>query len=64
MIFIEAQEKALSFKGDSQTALTLVNSLREADYEMPKMLSDFCFNIEAALQDAGVLDEWFNEVTA
>jgi len=30
---------------------------------MPKMLNDFVFNIEVALQDAGVLDQDFNEVT-
>jgi hypothetical protein len=66
MILIDTQEKALSFKGDSATALSLVNSLHEAysDTDMPKMLNDFCFNIEVALQNAGVLDEWFAEVQA
>jgi len=29
---------------------------------MPKMLNDFVFNLEVALQNAGVLDEWFNEI--
>ena len=66
MILVQAQEKALSFKGDSTSALSLVNSLHEAysDTDMPKMLHDFCFNIEVALQNAGVLDEWFSEVPA
>lgn len=66
MILIRASEKALSFNGDSGTALALVNNLRHA-YEfidMPKILNDFVFNIEVELQNAGVLDEWFNEVTA
>lgn len=64
MILIQASEKALSFNGDSQTALYLIVSLREAygDEEMPKMLNDFVFNLEVALQNAGVLDEWFKEV--
>ena len=66
MIIIKAQEKFLSFNGDSATALMLVNDLCESyqanGMEMPKMLSDFVFNIEVALQDAGVLDEWFEVV--
>jgi hypothetical protein len=64
MILIEAQERFLSYKGDSETALYLVNSLREAfgHTDMPKMLNDFVFNIEVALQNAEVLDEHFNEV--
>jgi len=65
MILIQASEKALAFHGDSQTALYLVNDLRESyqqnGMDMPKMLNDFVFNIEVALQDAGVLDEWFEE---
>ena len=66
MIIIEAREKCLSFKGDAGSALDLVNNLRWA-YEhtdMPKMLNDFVFNIEVALQNAGVLDQDFNEVKA
>lgn len=63
MIIIKVQEKALTFDGDSATALMLVNDLRESyqanGMEMPKMLSDFVFNIEVALQDAGILNEWF-----
>lgn len=64
IIIIQASEKFLSFNGDSQTALRLVESIREAYgcVDMPKMLNDFVFNIEVALQDAGVLDEHFNEV--
>ena len=62
LIMIQARERALSFDGDSETAIALVNSLRETYYDMPKMLNDFVFNIEVALQDAGVLDENFSEV--
>ena len=65
MTIIEASERYLSYNGDADYALYLVNSLREA-YEcvdMPKMLTDFIFNMEMALQDAGVLDENFEERT-
>lgn len=66
MKIIHASERFLSYEGDSQTALCLVESIREAygSADMPKMLNDFIFNIEVALQNAGVLDEHFNEVTA
>ena len=64
MIPIQASEKALSFNGDSDTAIHLVDSLRAAyegnGMELPKMLGDFVFNIEVALQNAGVLDDDFN----
>jgi hypothetical protein len=62
MIIIEAKEKYLSFKGDSRDALSLIASLRETydSNDMPKILNDFVFNIEVALQDAEVLDENFN----
>jgi len=65
MILIHAENRALTFHGDSQSALALVNSVRDAygHDEMPKLLNDFIFNLEVALQDAGVLDEWFSEVT-
>jgi len=64
MILISAQEKSLSYKGDTEYALRLVESLRKAyddsNGEMPKMLSDFVFNIEVKLQNAGILDQDFN----
>lgn len=65
-IIILAREKSLSFNGYTEDALALVNSLRDAygSAEMPKMLNDFVFNIEVALQNANVLDEDFNEVPA
>lgn len=65
MILIHAENRALTFHGDSQSALSLVNSVRDAygHDEMPKLLNDFIFNLEMALQDAGVLNEWFSEVT-
>lgn len=64
MNIIEANEKYLSYRGDTEYALRLVNSLREAygHNDMPKMLNDFVFGIEVALQNAGVLDEDFNEI--
>ena len=66
MILIQASEKYLSFKGDANYAMRLVDSLREvydsSGCEMPKMLNDFVFNIEVALQNEGVLDEHFNEI--
>ena len=64
MIMIQASERFLSFNGDSETALYLVESIREAygHTDMPKMLNDFIFNIEVALQNAGVLDEHFNQI--
>ena len=65
MTIIEASERYLSYNGDADYALYLVNSLREA-YEcvdMPKMLNDLIFNMEMALQNAGVLDENFEERT-
>ena len=64
MIMIQASERFLSFNGDSETALYLVESIREAygHTDMPKMLNDFIFNIEAALQNAGILDEHFNQI--
>jgi len=65
-IIILAREKSLSFNGYTEDALALVNSLRDAygAIGMPKMLNDFVFNIEVALQNANVLDEDFNEVAA
>lgn len=61
---IEAREKYLSYRGDTAYALLLVQTIREAfgHNDMPKMLNDFVFNIEVALQNAGVLDEDFNEI--
>ena len=66
MIMINAENKYLSYRGDSQYALYLIESLHQAYLEqgidMPKMLNDFVFNLEVALQDAGVLDENFAEI--
>lgn len=65
MMMIEAQHRYLTYKGDTQAALALVESLHSAyldnGLDMPKMLNDFVFGIELALQSAGILDEWFNE---
>jgi hypothetical protein len=62
--FIKASNRQLSFDGDTQTALMLVESIHNAYLEngidMPKLLNDFIFNIEVALQEANVLDNDFN----
>lgn len=64
MSTIEVSEKCLTFSGCTADALHLVNNLRDAyrHNDMPKMLNDFVFGIEVALQDAYVLDENFNEI--
>lgn len=64
MRLIDVSEKYLSFRGDTEYALLLVNSMREAygHSDMPKMLNDFVFGIEVALQNAGVLDQDFNQI--
>ena len=63
-MMIEAQEKYLSFRGLPQDAIALVDSLHEAYYgsDMPKVLHDFVFNLEVALQNAGWLDQDFNVI--
>ena len=62
--FIKASNRQLSFDGDTQTALMLIESLHNAYLEngidMPKLLNDFVFNLEVSLQDIGVLDNDFN----
>jgi hypothetical protein len=67
MKIINASEKYLNYKGDTQYALNLNNEIRKAfaiaGMDMPKMLNDFLFNIEVKLQNVGVLDKDFNEVT-
>ena len=64
MKMIQAREKYLTYDGDTEYALRLVQEIQMAFFgtDMPKMLNDFLFNIEVALQDAGVLDQDFNEV--
>jgi hypothetical protein len=61
-----ASEKYLSYKGDTDYALRLVNETRKAyaiaGMDMPKMLNDFIFNIEVELQYAGVLDDNFDPI--
>jgi hypothetical protein len=61
---IYTQEKYLSFDGLPADALRFVESIRsvfdQAGSDMPKVLNDFVFNIEVALQNAGILDDDFN----
>lgn len=61
---IQASEKYLSFNGFPQDAISLIDSLHEAyfDSDMPKVLNDFVFNLEVALQNAGWLDQDFNVI--
>jgi hypothetical protein len=60
--YIEASEKYLHFKGLAPDAITLIDSLHGAYYssDMPKVLNDFVFNLEVALQNAGIYDQDFN----
>jgi hypothetical protein len=64
---LTASEKYLYYKGHPLDALRLVNDIREtysdAGKDMPKVLGDFMMNIEFALQEAGYLDQDFNETT-
>lgn len=59
---ITAREKYLQYDGYADDAIVLVNSLHEAyfDIDMPKVLNDFVFNIEVALQNNGIYDQDFN----
>lgn len=60
--YIIASDKYLSFKGYPSDAVALIESLHDAYYDkgMPKVLNDFVFNIEVALQNAGIYDQDFN----
>jgi len=62
--FIHAQEKYLRFDGLPADALSFVESIRtvfdESGSDMPKVLNDFVFNLEVALQNEGILDDDFN----
>jgi len=62
---IKASEKYLSFDGYVSDAILLIDSLHESymGKDMPKVLNDFVFNIEVALQNAGIYDEDFNLIT-
>jgi len=67
MKIIKVREKGLSYEGDAEYAYRLVSYLRDTcdlheTHEMPKMLHDFVFSIEVALQEVGVLDEDFNKI--
>jgi hypothetical protein len=66
MTIIQAENKGLSFKGNPEAAKYVVELFNEAFYtegrDAPNFISDFIYNIEVALQDAGYLDQDFNEV--
>ena len=63
---IQAENKGLSFKGNAEGAKYVIELFNEAFYsdgkDAPNFIRDFIFNIEVALQDAGHLDQDFNEV--
>jgi Protein of unknown function (DUF2591) len=63
---IQASEKCLSFNGLVSDAKNFVTEVRgtynRAGEDMPKVLNDFIFNIEAELQFEGVLDKDFNVI--
>jgi hypothetical protein len=64
---IQAENKGLSFKGNPEGAKYVIDLFNEAFYsdgkDAPNFIRDFIFNIEVALQDAGYLDQDFNEVS-
>lgn len=66
MTIIQAENKGLSFKGTPEAAKYVIELFDEAFYtegrDAPNFIRDFIFNIEVALQDAGYLDQDFNEV--
>jgi hypothetical protein len=63
---IKTSNNYLSFDGHPSDAIRFVDEIREtyneAGRDMGKTLNDFIFGIEVALQNAGYLDEDFNEV--
>jgi hypothetical protein len=59
---IKTSNNYLSFDGHPNDAIRFVNEIRETGSDMGKTLNDFIFGIEVALQNAGYLDEDFNEV--
>jgi len=63
-IKIEVNNKYLAFCGNANEAIDFVQSMRETNHhiggDFENVMSDFLFNIEKALQDAGVHDEHFN----
>ena len=65
-IMIEESNVSLHFKGDAYAAMTLVNDLHAiydiANRDMGKMIHDFVFNLEVGLQNAGIIDQDFNEI--
>ena len=62
---IQAENWGLSFKGSPEGAKYVIELFSEAFYsdgkDAPNFIRDFIFNIEVALQDAGYLDQDFNE---
>ena len=66
IISIQAENKGLSFKANPESAKYVIELFNEAFYsdgrDAPNFIRDFVFNLEVALQDAGHLDENFNEV--
>ena len=63
---IQAENWGLSFKGSPEGAKYVIELFSEAfnsdGKDAPNFIRDFIFNIEVALQDAGHLDQDFNEI--
>jgi len=63
---IKIQNHYLTFDGRINDAKEFVDEIRDtynvAGNDMSKVLHDFVFGIEVALQNEGILDEDFNEI--
>jgi hypothetical protein len=63
---IKIQNHYLTFDGSINDAKEFVDEIRDKYYgggnDMSKVLHDFVFQIEVALQNEGILDEDFNEI--
>ena len=63
---INIQNRSLTFNGPTTIAKDFVDDVRDAynvaGHDMCKLMNDFIFSIEVALQNAGILDEDFNEI--
>lgn len=63
---ISVENWYLSFNGCQTDAYSFVSHIRDvydnSGYEMSKVLNDFIFAIEVALQNVGFLDENFNKI--
>jgi hypothetical protein len=63
---IQESEKYLSFNGSPIEAIQFIEEIRgaysESGGDIGRVLNDLLFKIEVALQNAGYLDDNFNEI--